>query len=414
MIGFTDVDRIIGRRVGSVLFTALPSVFEDLEIDEDLPQWAPIYADRDPDDLKRVIESNPLVPYPVVHMPDDVRSGVAAAPFLFPPKYGEPLRLDQYIRAVRRFLFFQLSGTQADYVRLLDYAFQHILSDGSYSDALTFVDGLWRGRSILDAYQWGTLRRQFSTNNIKIAELEADHGRLVDEAAQLVQKERELKRQARSLEEWLHELYCFAPEVWTWFAPLRRASRATGSDELDKMDRVLDEILADVSTSIAAPAYGTTEANPQPFHISHMLGKKRAEVDRSTRVPLPTQGTTEATWTIFSSSYLLRPLVREHGDTDRTIDHLRGILRGRTIIPQVWFDYASATLKRLKPEDVMAYVEDAERYGPMTPCHLLTPADEIALDTADPACSFGRSFSYRWERGISASELLGYSLNVWF
>jgi hypothetical protein len=188
--------------------------------------------------------------------------------------------------------------------------------------------------------------------------------------------ERTLKREARSLDEWLHELYCLTPDLWTWFEPLRVASGATRSDGLGKYDRVLNEILADIGTSISIPSVAVNDG-----------------------------GT-------FSDIYLLKPLLEHRGDIEATRLYIRGLCRGRTIIPQMWFEFANDVCQRSSNRDGFADGRKSEGCEISTLRALLTPEDRLVLDAADSACAFGRSISEHWNGDESSDVLLGFALNA--
>jgi hypothetical protein len=174
----------------------------------------------------------------------------------------------------------------------------------------------------------------------------------------------------------IRPLYCLVTDLWTWFEPLRVAARATRSDELEKYDRVLDESLADIGTSISIPSVAVNDGET------------------------------------FSDIYLLKPLLVHGGDIETALRYIRGLCRGRTIVPQMWFHYASDVCQRSSIREAFAdALKSQEREKSFRA--LLTPEDRSVLDAANSACAFGRSISEHWNRDESSDMLLGFALNEW-
>src|SRR5262245_37260080 len=100
---FTLIDRVISREVAltrrNIPTDTLPKPWPD---DYDARFEASCIAA--PAELRAIIESDPLVDYPVVYPEYDVAAGTAPAPYLYPPKYGAMLRLSGYLDVLRRFL----------------------------------------------------------------------------------------------------------------------------------------------------------------------------------------------------------------------------------------------------------------------------------------------------------------------
>jgi hypothetical protein len=167
------------------------------------------------------------------------------------------------------------------------------------------------------------------------------------EALRIISLERKLKETASTVEEWLHEAYCLLPDVMTWLTVLRRANESHKSDELEKYDRVLDEFQADIGTTLQ-------------FHREWSSGRSG-----------------------LVDPYFLSPLRKEASVQDG-LKAIRGIYRGRSIIPRVWYARAEAIT-----------ADAAARLGPCS-CEALVDyisANDAVweIDVSDTAASFGRA-----------------------
>src|SRR5439155_24140437 len=85
------------------------------------------------------------------------------------------------------------------------------------------------------------------------------------------------------------------------------------SDELEKYDRVLDEFMADIGTTIQI-ACGATNGT-------------------------------------LADSYAIAPLF-ECTSIEDAIARIRAIYRGRSIIPRVWYELARKALERVNPSEI--------------------------------------------------------------
>jgi len=63
--------------IGALLFNCLPDFFDDLTIDVEEPKWRALRGDDEPDELKRVLDENPLVNYRNVYLVSDYQFGDA-------------------------------------------------------------------------------------------------------------------------------------------------------------------------------------------------------------------------------------------------------------------------------------------------------------------------------------------------
>ena len=371
-MSLTDVDRIIAREVGELCFDLLPDMYPGLEQNEKRRSYRNTWGDSEPDELRFTRNENPVVEYPVIYLGSDVLAAHSSAPFLYPPQYGEALHLSEYLPPLRRFLTFQLITGDAD-VPLLWRTVTNVAEQMSTDEVLHFVDELWRGRWIVSADKCADLRRFVIAGGTAEA-LESLGGNvevLETEALRLIKQERRLKDTAQSTEEWLHEAYCFLPDVKTWFWPIRKASRDLKSDELEKYDRVLDEFKADILTT-----------------LSLTCGSFAPEES-------------------LADVYALKPLA-ESRTVDEAIDTIRGVYRGRTIIPRVWYEKAKNILDRLK-------LTGWQPAGPREALHHpgtnpLSAADYRALNDCDLAQSFGRvmTATERAQDWILLGELFDY------
>jgi hypothetical protein len=373
------IDEMIGRAVGRSMFFVLADYFDDLKLDPDDPKWEPIVGFNQPEGWEALRAADPVVPYPMVFLGSYFQMGRSKSPFIFPPLYGEPLRLNQYLECVNLFVTLQFSGSGRGHVPLLSYAINRIVDEHSWSEALTFVDGLWRGRSGISASQWGMLRRTLLSEGSESVQkkLESDEAHLTAEAIRLVQLERSLKPSAKTLDGWLHGLYCMLPDLYTWFFPIRKLAREKKSDELGKFDRVIDEFLADIGTSIAIPSMAIDGGGG------------------------------------FSDEYLLKPLLKHKGNMAAAVEEIRGISRGRTIVPQFWYEYAKALVAKWPAAMVAEKVSASSAYDTKHLRGLLSVEDCRILDGADPCCAFGRSVADHWDSSDPSSMVLSMSLGEW-
>jgi hypothetical protein len=187
-----------------------------------------------------------------------------------------------------------------------------------------------------------------------IRRLEEDVERLEAEALRLIQAVQQLKDSAESMDEWLHESYSLLPDILTWGLIIAWANKRHLSDELDKYHRVLDEFQADIGTTFTIPCCAP-RGNDN-----------------------------------LADAYAISPLL-ESETIDEAISKIRGIYRGRSIIPRVWYERAKTSLERLKetrwqrPEQII--LQRADDGAP------LSPTDYAALNEVDLSQAFGRAMT---------------------
>jgi len=352
---YTPIDKVIAHRVSQIFWNVLPDIYPGLRFDENDSRFKALWS-AETEELQAVYDDDPLVDYPIIYLGIDVVAGIAPGPYLFPPNHGTKLRLSKYLAVLERFLILQLTGTEGRHVELIWYAVRDLAQKVSQEELLQFIDLLWRGRWICGARDWAEMRLSVITGGSdegRIA-LQKDESRLTAEALRLIQEERRLKDKVSSLDEWLFSIYCFLPDVITWFYTIRRARESLNSDEFEKYDRVLDEFLADMMTTIQIP-------------LMAAAGAKN-----------------------FAEEYAIIPFLRAKS-MDEAISSIHGIFRGRSIIPRVWFDFAKDALVRAHPDRSIMTISELElKPGPNGIFH---EDDYKYLNCVDLASVFGLAFT---------------------
>jgi|tagenome__1003787_1003787.scaffolds.fasta_scaffold20922703_5 hypothetical protein len=347
-MGLDLIDRVIAREVGELCWHLLPSIQAnlgmfsqaDLEKVRRAPAYQPIWAPAEDDELRRVREEDPFVSYPVLLLDSD-RQLDSLAGLIYPPRHGVQLRLSGYLRHLRRFLILQLTAGHEAAARRVMRAVREFAKTASRKELLEFVDLIWRGRWIVGSFEWGRLRLSVLAGGADgLAALLADYDRLETEAVTVMQTERQLKDSAASMEEWLHEIFCLLPAVHATLFALGKANEARYSDELEKFDRVLDEFQADIHTTLLIA-----------FEERRIL-----------------------------ETYIIKPL-HESPDVDAALKQIRGLYRGRTIIPRAWHQFVERTAK-------------GGGGGPPSPAARaseLLNVISLGLSQPDPCAAFGRA-----------------------
>lgn len=351
------IDRIIAREVGiTCWWGGLRILYPGIQKSEEYQEYGALseYI-HEPYELLAIRKEDPFVEYPVIYLSIDVSEGRAPAPFLYPRLYGQALRLSEYLAALKTFLILQFRSDLDSQEAYIPYIMNAVCTLERYhvskDELLRFVDQLWRGRWIVGSHSWSKLRRLIidGSSDEEIRELENDVERLEAEALRLIQMERNVKDNAQSLEEWLHEAYCLLPDIDTWLTYIRRANKRHQSDELEKFDRVLDEFQADIRTT---SLFVAGDRN----HLANL--------------------------------YAYSPLVQKQS-YDEAVKKIRGIYRGRSIIPRVWYETAKKAIERLKSTNVD--LSQFNRLGePESALSIFPPADCAALSDVDLLQSFGR------------------------
>lgn len=363
-MSLTAIEEIIAREVGQLCWYLLPDMHPGLKRDEKDEAFRSLWDFDQPDELRAVRAENPPVQYPVIYLELEMASGIVPAPFVYPPSHGQALRLSEYLNILKRFLILEFTTRSNAHVPLIQRAIRTLAADLSKDELLGFVDNLWRGRWIVGAMDWAYLRRSVMTGGTEEAlrEVESNAQRLEKEALRLIETERQLKDTARSMEEWLHEAYCLLPDIFSWLICIHHANKHLKSDELEKYSRVLDEFMADIMTTLQIPCN------------SARGGRSLAE------------------------EYAIKPLV-EKRSIDEAIAKIRGIYRGRSIIPRVWYKLAENALNRLRSADLDA-LRFAYRRGKMEKATSPLPADDYeALNRLDLAQAFGRAMTMDSKKG---------------
>jgi hypothetical protein len=332
------------RRVFATELESAQDKIEKVEKVRRAPAFQSIWAPAEYDELRRVRDENPFVFYPVLLLDSD-RQLDSLAGLIHPPRHGVQLRLSGYLHHLRRFLILQLTAGHEAAGRLVIRAVREFAKTASQEELLEFLDLIWRGRWIVGSFEWGRLRLDVLAGDADgLAALIADHDRLETAAVAIVQTERKLKDSAASIEEWLHEIFCLLPTVHAMLFALHKANKARYSDELEKFDRVLDEFQADIMTTLG---------------IAFEEGK-------------------------ILDYYIIKPLLEEP-NVDAALKQIRGLYRGRTIIPRVWYQFVERTAK-------------AGGRGPSSPvvCSSeLLNVVSCGLAQPDPCAAFGRAICMR-------------------
>ncbi|NKL04186.1 MULTISPECIES: hypothetical protein [Rhizobium] len=292
------VDRLIDREVGELCLYLLPHLKPGLKVERSSERFRRLQLRDDGEELRRVEADNPLVPYPVLLLDSD-RQLDSLSGLIYPPHRGAYLRLSDYLKHLRRFLILQMTAGDEATTRLIQRAIADYSGVASQDELVELVDQLWRGRWIVGGHEWAFFRLWVLAGGDEeaLAAYQADQDGLQAAAMEIIQEERKLKNDAACMEEWLHGIYSLLPKVLSILTALRRSNEARPSDEVEKFDRVLDEFQADIGTTLH---FGFDE--DELFDI-----------------------------------YIRSPLI-DHEDVDAGIKHIRGIYRGRTIVPRVWSD----------------------------------------------------------------------------
>lgn len=351
------IDRAIGREVGTLCYYSFSEFFPETYVGKAYEEFKEIMALPEPAELMALRKQDPLVEYPVLYLGTDVFAKFTARPFLYPPQFGEHIHLSEYLGVLRRFLILQFTTRTDRHVDIIGYALRSVAEKLSPAQLLEFVDSLWRGRWIIDVYEWAKLRRTVIAMGLKGGdkELEGNLGRLEQEALRIIQLERDLKESVDSMNEWLHAIYCLAPQVCTWALTVQWANEKLHSDELDKYGRALEECLVDIGDTL-----------DQAFWPS---------------------GSSQT----FADHYALEPL-RKSESVEEALRNIRRVYRGRTVIPRIWYEKARMAIGSLP--------DGRKRVG---------SADYASLNDVDRVLSLGLNATLysRWDN-MNADFAFGF------
>jgi hypothetical protein len=372
-VSLSAIDEIIARNVGELCWFMLPEL-QSKTIDEIDPKFRSIWNAPLRGELAAIIAADPVVPYPVIYLPTEVEMGIAPQAFVYPPVTGQPVTLSNYLRAMRHFLDIQLSGGRS-HIHLVWNAVKAMAPGSSEKELLIFMDQLWRGRWIIDDFLWADMRMSLMGGGTADGGLEIlrDVERLEGEALRLIQTQRALKDSCKSLDEWMHELYCLLPDICTWLFFIRDANKTLKSDELEKYDRVLDEFHADIATTLDLPCIALEEQKN------------------------------------FAEYYAIAPLAEQQSAAG-AITKIRGIYKGRTIIPKIWFEDAAAALMSLD-ETKLVFPGQLSPWENYSMIRELLPSDKYTkLNELDYAQAFGRAVTKMGEdrRWVLFRGMFGY------
>lgn len=312
MIGLSEVDRTIGLEVGRLIWYLLPDMHPAIERAQEDPRFVELWTHSpDRDAQQRDI----LVDHPVIYLGSERFFGTTDRGFEYPGVSGQSLPLSEYMSKLRLFLIYRLTRPPEGSLQLLMAAVRDVAECHGWPAAMDFVVKLWRGRWLCDCVEIGFLIKAILTEGTEagIDRLVGDRTMVIERVNQIIAREREAKERARSTEEWLFEAYCLLPEIFAWFGILSDMRERKEDDELSKYSRVLDEFLADISTTLAIPL------------MQRAGGEGLAEI------------------------YALKPVdaASSVSDARRAI---RGTYRGRSIIPKVWYEQVSTALDRVDTE----------------------------------------------------------------
>jgi hypothetical protein len=343
------IQRILDQEVAELSWYMFPRITESGDITE-VRRAYPASWKTDPS-LSKLQELNPLVELPALLL--DPRLGESH--FVMPPVIGNPLNLIDYLKAQRQFLLFQMTANKETVERYVMQVVKMVAQQTDLQTVLGFVDRLWRLRWVVGGYNWSRLRVAVLTDgdSEEYAKICADVDRQIAEATRIVGLERRFKQQAQSTDEWLHEAYCLLPDIYTWLAIIHHANEKHHSDELEKFDRILDEFQADINTTLLIAAGGFGEDG-------------------------------------LVQSYLLKALDKCE-TVDEAITEIRGIYRGRSILPKVWFEGARDVLRQAA---LAGGTKQEIRQR-------LDPNGLKSLDSVDQRANFGRLLTE--DRGESMS-----------
>lgn len=337
------IDRIIAREVGELCWHVVPILKPELTPIARAQRYRDIWAPPIEEEMAEVKEQDPIVQYPVLLLDSDRQLDTIQG-LIYGPNYGRPVRLSTYLSHLRRFLILQLTGGHEAAVRLAMRGIREFATAASQEELLNLIDLIWRGRWFVGSFEWGLLRLNAlaggSAEDLSV--LLDDHEKLQTHAFAIIQRERQIKSSATSIDEWLHEIYSLLPTIHSILFALRKAIEIKHSDELEKLDRVLDEFQADIGTTLGIAVQKNS----------------------------------------LLENYIVRPIER-HETLDYALKEIRGVSRGRTIIPQSWYQAVERLVRHHRS------VQTGDDLHALKATLLAEIASQ--LDQPDASSAFGRS-----------------------
>jgi len=305
------IDRIIGREIGKWCAEDFRQLFPDECAGALYEQFCDTLKRPEPPELRALTDEDPLVEYPVLYLSPSEPT-FPAKDIVAPPHCGQQLRLSEYLAALREFLLPQFTADHDRHIATIQNVLDTLELDAGLSDVelLRVADNMWRGRWIVGAETWAKVRMFVFEGQVGGRfRLRKNSERLQEEALRLIGEERRLKDASRSLNEWLHAIYCLLPEVWMWGQTIAWANDRLQSDELGKYVRILDEYQADIATTLQVAFWPSEQS------------------------------------TTFADHYAIQEVERSES-VEKAIANIRQIYRGRTIIPRVWYESAKRALSQ--------------------------------------------------------------------
>ncbi|QBE66305.1 hypothetical protein [Pseudoduganella lutea] len=299
------IDRVIAREVGELCWHFASNIDPKLKpiirAEKHKQIWAPPFDEQ----IAQIRELDPIVHYPVLFLDSDRRLDSIHG-LVYGPSYGESVPLSRYLSHLRRFLILQLTGGHETALNLAMRGIRDYAKNVSRDELLTLLDLIWNGRWFVGSFEWGLVRLSALTDSVpeNLSALLLDHAKLQAQAIDIIQHERQIKASAETIEEWLAGIYDFLPRVHSTLYLLRKALEVQHSDELEKLDRMLDEFQADIGTTLL------------------LATEKDAIVNE----------------------YVIEP-IEKHESLDGALKEIRGISRGRTIIPHRWYKDAEQLIR---------------------------------------------------------------------
>lgn len=314
IIGLSSNDRLIGQEIGGMLWQLLPDIYPEISYDPKDPAFNELW-DTIPLLLRNQNSDNlEPVQYPVVYMGMERVFGTKKRAYEFPEFDNEALSFDDYLEKLRLFLIYRLTRPPEGAQDLLISAVWEVLHNHGTEAAIAFVQQLWRGRWLVDFHYVAEVLEFAIVGGIEeeLSKFRSDRDRIASMALDIIMRERLAKEEAKSFDDWIFEAYSLLPEIFLCLRMIRQLGGEAG-DELRKFDRVMDEFIADIMTTIfIMPDQRRTQGRGLADYLARAIEESQSFQDAKKRV--------------------------------------RGVYRGRSIVPRIWYEKAASILDRIEGE----------------------------------------------------------------
>lgn len=320
-IGRSIHDKLIGQEIGRMLWQTIPYIYPEVSYDSKDPAFAEMWNSSSALPGTQCSDGLEPVQYPVVYMGMERAFGTKKRAYEFPDIDGEALTFDEYLEKLRLFLIYRLTCPPEGAHDLLISAVWEVLHNHGNEAATAFVKKLWRGRWLVDFHYISEILEFAIVGGIEeeLSKFRSDRDRIQAMALDLILRERLAKEEARSFDDWIFEAYSMLPEIFLCLRMIDQLGDEAG-DELGKFDRILDEFIADIMTTIS------------------ILPNQRREQNGGL------------------ANYLVTAIEKSETFQDAK-KRVRGIYRGRSIVPRVWYEQAVSILDRIEGEGLPLSVE---------------------------------------------------------